>query len=42
MITAEDSGPSSVKKPKEDLKALENVPTPTVSIASGAMVLFKL
>lgn len=38
MITAEDSGPSSVKKPKEDLKALENVPTPTPLFPSGYLI----
>lgn len=37
-ITAEDSGPSSVKKPKEDLKALENVPTPTPLFPSGYLI----
>lgn len=30
----EDGGPGPIKKPKEDVKGLENVPTPTVSIAS--------
>lgn len=37
-MAAEDSGPGSLKKPKEDLKALESIPTPTVSIASDGVV----
>lgn len=34
----EDGGPGPIKKPKEDLKALENVPTPTTLFPSGYLI----
>ncbi|XP_076790990.1 transcription factor E2F8 isoform X2 [Arvicanthis niloticus] len=38
MITTEDSSSGSLKKAKEDPKALENVPTPTTLFPSGYLI----